>query len=930
MKLKKLLIGIVLLALILAGGLVFVRSRVDGKAFRSEIERVVLEKTGLPLTIKGEVGVSMLPLPTLYLPGVEIRDPDSEAAAPVPALSVDMVSVRATFWSIVSGHPDITGIAFDHPVLEIQRSEDEVIKWGWLKPELLQDDLQKSLSVNIADGEIVYRNAHIDSETSVKDIAVTVRTGAQPQASGGLVVKGHALKFSARTEAAQGSDGTMPVTISLSSDRNDTLSLEGTVNVRGDAPKINGKIALKSENIMGWFQQKPEEGGTFFSKFTADTGVNAKKTVMPVDVSGQWSQSGTSVKITVDAFNGLNSAGSGVIDAQWKNATPRIESTFNFSAVNYDYWKELVLVAFKDKDVSKAVTGYQANKDSKENPLPDDVTLSLDANAKQVYFGNQIWENARFSGTLDHAAVTIHQFDVVLPGDSSLSLFGIISQSSTREMRFEGTMETQGKSLRQLLTVFDASALDMPEGEFGQFNIRSNIYVAADQIRLSEADAKISDLHLNGGLVAYYDTMPRFEADVKLSDINFDYFRDAWRKQHKPGDKNETFFLQYDKSQSFNWLKSLKASVDFNVTVDKFRFLERDGDTAAFRIFAQAGEFGIYNVRLNYPGDTLEAGFSLDVKNDTPFFNILLNADTLDTAYFRAASDAPEKKPAETAEKKRWSEELIDMGWMEGWKGAFDVSIGKLKHHDWSVADIKFRAGLENNSLAIQSCALAYWQGKAQLSGSLYGGKVPGLSLNFTLSNADLQQMLQSLIGRDNISGKINANGTLATSGVNPLSWVSQAESEIVLNGQGVNVNGFNLQGVIDAVAVSRTAADVLNNVNLALVNGKTEMSAEGTLNVKNGLVRTPGITLKSGNVGGTLTGEIKLVPWKMDLEEIFQFTSMNSEKAPTMTVQLTGLLNKPDMGVDTASLEAYVAKRLTGGSASSSSAPPKIPSGKP
>jgi hypothetical protein len=63
--------------------------------------------------------------------------------------------------------------------------------------------------------------------------------------------------------------------------------------------------------------------------------------------------------------------------------------------------------------------------------------------------------------------------------------------------------------------------------------------------------------------------------------------------------------------------------------------------------------------------------------------------------------------------------------------------------------------------------------------------------------------------------------------------------------------------------------------------------------------------------MSGNLTGEVKLLPWKMDLSTYFQFPNLTSETVPNMTVKLYGPLDKPELSTDTSSLEAYVAKRI-------------------
>jgi len=91
---------------------------------------------------------------------------------------------------------------------------------------------------------------------------------------------------------------------------------------------------------------------------------------------------------------------------------------------------------------------------------------------------------------------------------------------------------------------------------------------------------------LNGGLVAYYDAHPRLEADVKLKDINFDYFRDVWREKQKQAGQQD-FFLKFDKTANFNWLKKLQTTIDFKVNVDQFTFMDHKGDRASFRVFVK-------------------------------------------------------------------------------------------------------------------------------------------------------------------------------------------------------------------------------------------------------------------------------------------------------------------------------------------------------
>ena len=138
----------------------------------------------------------------------------------------------------------------------------------------------------------------------------------------------------------------------------------------------------------------------------------------------------------------------------------------------------------------------------------------------------------------------------------------------------------------------------------------------------------------------------------------------------------------------------------------------------------------------------------------------------------------------------------------------------------------------------------------------------------------------------------------------------------MVVAGRGIRAENFNMQGVVDAVLTSRSVPDVTTNVDKALPNGSTDFSVDGNININNGIIRTPGVTIEAQDTGrakGALTGELRLIPWKMALNVIYQMTMLQSETIPTLTVDLNGTPDKYEMRIDTSSLEAYVAKRIVG-----------------
>jgi hypothetical protein len=968
---SKAFVALVLVALFFLGVLQVIQGSLDKKQYLEIIRQVVREQGGLEMQVKGDATISLLPTPTLFLPAVEMRRSGSPENT-VPTVTADMLSLTIA-WTSLFGEPVLTHVDWVRPSVEIDRSQTQVsaTEMGSGALRVLGQAVRASSAVGmtVIDGQFVYHNPETDRTLALQHVSFGGNIGSSTSLSGRFSVQGHEITLDLN---AQGGVSGGPLSLKLRSGARDAIDLEGTADFSADLPKINGKLSMNIDDLLPWLRAKGVAGEKgFFDQITNEsTRTVSQALALPVALTGEWVQEGENVKLSGITLKGVNSEGAGKAELVW-GQVPDMLVDLEFSTLDYGQWRLLVNKIFEGRLTSKVVV-YDEDGAEPEYFLPKDLSAGINLKAKKLVAQHQTWENATLQATLSEANITINAFNIDLPGETTLALFGVLSQNKAQALRFEGSIETQGKSLRDVLAIFDESIKMLPDAAFGDFSLRSNLYVVPDQVRLSEADLRIRDLRLNGGLVAYFDANPRVEADVKLKDINFDYLRDVWRESQKadesvPLAKEEP--VVYDKAAGFNWLRQLKSRIDFKVSVTGFTFLEKKGDVANFRIYAKDGEFGIYNIHMYYPDNDIEASLSLDVKEALPSFSILLNTRTLDTSYFSltprpaavpaepakevqiieqaavvpadpaAAPAAPAempampvpppaakvlpvvevapasgKKDAASEQAKRWSEGLIDMRWMNGFKADMDITIGRLLHKDQTIDSIKVKAKLENNVLSFQTASFTYWQGKCDIAGSIYGGKVPGVSIGFSLYNVDLYEILRDLSGRENVSGKVSMSGTLATSGVNYLSWISQAEAKIVLAGRGVYVDGFNLQGVVDAVTVSRTASDVLNNVNLALTKGTTtDMSVDGNINVKGGIVRTPGITLQAGTILGNLTGDVRLVPWTMDLTAFFQFPIMVSETVPTMTVQLAGPIAKPELAVDTSSLEAYVAKRIVG-----------------
>jgi len=977
---SKIAVAIVLVILSVLGIALIAQGFVDTHNYRDEVIRAIEEQTHRKVTIKGAVTVSLLPVPTLYIPGMELRDPNSDQ--PTPAASVDLISIRVGLFSAFTDHPKIFEITLDHPILELVRAEDKLVHWDWLNPALFKalvanQDSDNKLSMQVRSGRIIYHDSNTEKSIVLENINSQFVSSNEFSGNGSFTCYGHVINFAANRGAVDAATNTAPLQLKLTSGASDSVEMKGKFNLASDLPEIDGQLALNLVDAAIWFKPKQQEEEKLFDLITKQVIANKNaKISVPLKIDSDWSQKGLSINMTNLHVEGLNSNAIGKLDLTWREWQPKVNIDLAFSTLDFNEWKKNLSLVFTGNGGDFYTKVYHSGDEIPENPLTQNVDVEVNLVADKVVVGNQAWNHAKLAATLADSAITVNQFAIELPGESSLSLFGVVTPSASNDLRFEGSMETKGESLRNLLTIFDESASGLPETGLGHFSARSNIFISSEQLRLSDADVKLTELQLNGGLVAYFDNTVRLEADVKLKNINFDYFRNIWReKQQKVHE--EDFFLKFSHGVDFDWLKKLQATIDLRVGVDHFTFLDRSGDSASFRLYARNGDLGIYDINFVYPDDLMKGSFKLFVNGDQPQIDLALSVGQLDTSYFNVTpythempknsypqsqllhelarqnvirvsdnviSDDGKKlafdiiPQAETVDEvtppkqatgfddllrngrpvpipesaaNRWPQDLIDMSWMNGISGSLNLNLGRLVYKNLKFDNFKMQTKFSNNVMAFNPVTFSYWGGDCNITGSLYGGKVPALTMNLSMANMHLGEILKDLVDRDNVSGNVSVNASVNTSGVNILSWVSQLEGKMVLVGRGVTVTGINLPAVVDAVAISRTASDVVNSVNSRLIDGSTTFSVDGNINIKNGILRTPGITLKTGAIVGGMIGELKLLTGTMDFTTLFQFPELSSETIPTMSVQLSGPFKSGEMRTDTASLEAFVAKRI-------------------
>ena len=104
---SKIAVAVIIAGMFALGVILLAQGLINTRPYQDTIMLAVRDKTGHDLTVKGKVTLTLLPAPTIYMPGVELRDGDN----PAPDITVDMVRVQVPWSSLFSGTVHISSLA---------------------------------------------------------------------------------------------------------------------------------------------------------------------------------------------------------------------------------------------------------------------------------------------------------------------------------------------------------------------------------------------------------------------------------------------------------------------------------------------------------------------------------------------------------------------------------------------------------------------------------------------------------------------------------------------------------------------------------------------------------------------------------------------------------------------------------------------------
>jgi len=899
---------------------------INKEQIKQEIANSFKAATGLDLEIEGEATIERFPLPHVTMNSMYVHN--AQGASSQFLLTIKLAQIWPSLKSIFTKHITISKIQFDDVRVEPEHMKNDQMNWVNNNPSQVPIAPGDAGGVShMFDGtHIIFTNTYLrytdainSSAYEFKDIRLDFLNGGAKSESAlnmTLQFRDKALAVTGKIGSLQHawSIGEVPANLTVSSGQS-SLVYSGNTGFKEGKIVINGKVKLVTEDIVTWIstltgatdKQSFVPGNYKLLPLQAESDItsdNGKITFPNVTLEGAIIKGGAVVQVTPPYL----------FEVKAKLTTLDLETLFESKL----FALREIIDPFKDAAAARENTFLITPKS-----FVNSLNLTADVSIEDIIYNQQHIKGFRSNLDMAEGDMTISQASAQLPGDTRV-IFAGIGKEGYQGFTLEGQVDATGASFADAIKMLKSNGISIPQEDFKRFRLRANSVISSKEFRLSEITARIENMAFVGGFIATFGDRIKLQAALRIGGANLDHFirlwgLEEWRAsfvESAPGTRKETFMSR--------WLKRLDYDSAMNISMEQFILNDVQRDRLDFKLESTTGKISLDDIKTKYNGTQLSGSVALDVMGSLPRLEIKATADTIDVDTFFAGSPGAKPlgavgpmplkaQPANIAPEDRWSRRQFDFHWLEILTASFHIKIGEFKNGLLNARTLDILGNIDNHTLVIDAMTGSIMNAQVALKGNIIGGRIPSINLLANITSLDTNEVVSIFPVLQGMTGKYNLSLKLDASGIDLYSWISSLEGSVGVGGHDIYVHGFNLPGVIRSVSYVRTVADILNVVKRAFPGGDTLFSSvEGQWTVASGIFKTSNTRLANDQAVAVLSSQVDFVNWRTQSTISFALRSLDPVRPPGMVISLIGNLDKPDVAIDTRSLEQYVTNRTS------------------
>lgn len=530
---RRVLIGLGVVAALLLAAVFVVPSLVDWNGYKPRIADAVREATGRDLVIEGDIGLSILPTPTLSVAGVRLRN--LEGAASPDLVRLKALDVEVALRPLLTGTIEVKRLVLVEPFIALEELPDGRRSWDFTPPrqtaEVPDDEAEEMAfagpggasvtldDVRIEGGTLIYRFADgAEQRLDKLSLSLNAQSLQGPfQARGALAYQG----VPATLEATVGRIGVpgkpAPIYLNLGLAERGTLTLSGSVQ-DGAAPRLAGKLELDSPDI--------------FALAATASGGRAAMPLLRQPGSLHASLSATPQAVALDDMRLTlgETRATGAVNARLEGV-PSIDVALEVGRFDLDRMMAAQANAAPAAPAGPRNAQRPGQPSDQAGPaaafalpaIPAGLNLSLDLTVDAIDYRGRLVRQVRGNAAVQDGRLALNQLSAQLPGGAEASLYGVASpQDGTAGTRFEGSAELTATSLRDLAMWLQLGLPDVPAERLRSLSLQTDLAVDSSELRLANLDLRVDASKLAGDARYRFAGRPFFGLSLALDRVNLD------------------------------------------------------------------------------------------------------------------------------------------------------------------------------------------------------------------------------------------------------------------------------------------------------------------------------------------------------------------------------------------------------------------------
>ena len=914
---------------------------INTSSLKSQLEQKISQKIGASFEVKGGVKIVFLPLPQISLNDTAISSLaiDDQYSSDI---KIRHLVIKPNILSLFSKKIEIDSLIFDNPNIDNNyKSKTETketpkpvanqINSGLLNHifNFSDDegafDFDNIKSIQVKNGYFVSRNLDKEVTLEFRSIKFSLKNNLTKQiftVEGGFLSDEEPTSFILTANAKNNAESSLIIQSSILN-----LSLSGKFSNSHiyDLIKSNftGKIDANIMDLKALLNKYVSKNNLLYRKINS---------TQPIKISAKIENKAGEIDIANIIINSALMEGTGQINANLTKPKPTISANFDFNNIDIDsvwfsgalnnnssvinFENEIIRkflnetpVDLNDEDKTHLVENTRKSDINSTKPFFNNSDLTAKIKIKTAKYYNNDLHNVSLNFVNINGNLFLQPLSVEIPGKGLLELSGALERDNDIP-KFTGKVSIIGGDFQKSLSWLGIDNRSLKPQVLGAYKLNSDVLMLPSYNIFSNFSLEINNnKNIIIGSLKNDDSTgtSNTTANLRINYLNYDdYFLTTTENQ---------YLSPKSLLKKLLWLNTIDSNHDIALSFDQLVYQGNNFNNESFRVKFGPGYLKFSDLSFSSPNLDFKGSVELDISNNNPTLNINILSNNFQ--YQSPTSIISDKTDNKNSSNNFFADLFFSLPAVDEFGGKVDIDIKNLMLNSWQASDVKIAGKMKKSILNFDNFSLKTYKGEAKYKGGMVFKTSKTINGSIELIGVDSGQVLQNLIGIDNINGVSNISALVNSSAENKAEFFKNLDASGQFIGSNVAVKGFGIYDLAVKMAQPKKYQDELGKPETILYNPDSisifkDISGAFAIK-KNGGKDQFSIQASSLGINGVISGEFDLGNQNIDANANFIFISGSRQiQVPiNMAVNFKGKAGEFEKSNNLTQVDQYLKQRL-------------------